>query len=254
MSTINEHDERYAGGQKEMKVTPVLVTRGDVDLSEILKSIRSACMPNCDGDRFKNHDLIEFVNLLIWDNSKLLNLGPFGQYVAATTNPDCADLVYFQDDDCVTDPAQIVAQWEPGKIVCNMSAEYRANYEDKPDKLMGFGSCFERSLIKPTFDRLQKGATLMDCGASRGDLQALIWREPSRIFTALNRDRIKLVDVPFKHLSWATADDRLYKQPDHNMMAAQARSLVAWIEGQERAEALGFKPGPSPAKKRMGII
>ena len=39
------------------------------------------------------------------------------------------------------------------------------------------------------------------------------------------------------------------KQPDHNMMVAQARSLVAWIEGQERAEALGFKPGPSPAKK-----
>jgi hypothetical protein len=36
-----------------------------------------------------------------------------------------------------------------------MSAEYRANYEDKPDKLMGFGSCFERSLIKPTFDRLE---------------------------------------------------------------------------------------------------
>lgn len=179
----------------------ILVTRGDVDLTEIRQACRSA---------------------LVWDNSKtFFDVGPFGQYLKA--QEACDDVVFFVDDDCVVDPAPIVAAWEWGRIVCNMPAEFRAAYENQPDKLMGFGSCFERSLIRPTFERYFR----------HFPIDPVLLREPNRIFTGLNQDRIKLVDVPKRDLPWATAPNRLYRQPDHLMMAAVARERVKLILARE---------------------
>jgi len=59
------------------------------------------------------------------------------------------------------------------------------------------------------------------------------YREPGRIFTALNQDRIKVVDVPVRHLPWATGDDRLYKQPVHMEMARVGRQrAMAVLEAE----------------------
>jgi len=189
----------------------VIVTRGDVDLLEIL-----ATMPILLGWHTR-----------IWDNSEQIDFGPFGQFLGAMPRPKSAgrhsmrtsELVYFQDDDCVTDPTAIAAEHEPGRIVCNMPQEFRANYEHQPDKLMGFGSCFERSLIRPTFEHYLRCFPI----------DPVLLREPGRIFTGLNQDRIKLVDVPKRDLPWATAPNRLYRQADHQWYAEEARRRVRFI-------------------------
>ena len=192
----------------------VLVTRGDVELTKIVDSLHHA---------IRHAQLLETPSVVLWDNSCHLDFGPFGQYIAATREL-FTELLYFQDDDCITDPAQIIAAWEPGKIVCNMPAEFRANYENQPDKLMGFGSCFERSLIRPTFERYFRHFAI----------DPVLLREPNRIFTGLNQDRIKLVDVPKRDLPWATAPNRLYRQPDHLEMAEEARRRVRVILEREK--------------------
>ena len=176
------------------QICAVLVTRGDVDLQPIVDT------------------LLNFKRVRTWDNSIYLNMGPFGQFLMASMMFD-SEVLYFQDDDCTTDPEAIVAAWEPGKVVCNMGTKgHRKNYEDRLDKLMGFGSCFERSLIKPTFGRYW----------SKFPIDRVTWREPGRIFTAMNHDRIKVVEVSAEDLPWATAGDRLYKQPDHLEMRDEA--------------------------------
>ena len=144
-------------------------------------------------------------------------------------------VVYFQDDDCVTSPAEIVAQWEPGKIVCNMpvSLGHRANYENQLDKLVGFGAVCERSLIKETFERYWKYFPIDE----------LCLRECDRIFTGLNSERIKLVDVPVRHLPWATGEDRLYRQADHMSNTRLARERVKLVLEAE-AVASGEVSGP----------
>lgn len=187
-----------------MNCTAVLVTRGDVDLLPVLRSIPDS-LPGS-----------------IWNNAeKPRDEGPYGQFVegqAATTK-----LVYFQDDDCVTEPAAIIAQWEPGKIVCNIPDAHWAHYRDAPDVLMGFGSCFEQSLILETFLRY----------VEHFPMDEVLKREPGRIFTALNRQRIKRVNVPVTNLPWADAPNRLYRQQDHIAMRDEVRRRCAVVLERE---------------------
>jgi hypothetical protein len=198
-----------------MRCTAILVTRGNVPLDEIVTSCQ-------DQETFRNG--------VIWDNSKHLNFNVFGRYVAATQMQNLP-VIYFQDDDCVTDPAAIVKQWEPGKIVCNMpiALGHRANYENQLDKLMGFGSVCERSLIKETFERYWKYFPI----------DQVCLREADRIFTGLNAERIKLVDVPVRNLEWATAPDRLYREPGHQGFLGLARERVRAVLFYESG---GLKP------------
>ena len=201
-----------------MRCTAVLVTKGNVSLHEVEASFAGNPSP---------FDLYQ-----CWDNSTHLDFNVFGRYVAATKHypwETRQELIYFQDDDCVTSPAEIVKLWEPGKIVCNMpvSLGHRANYENQLDKLIGFGSVCERSLIKETFERYWKYFPI----------DQVCLREADRIFTGLNSERIKLVDVPVRHLEWATAPDRLYRQPDHAMMTYQARQRVISVLAYEAGTA-----------------
>ena len=176
------------------QVDAVLVTKGDVDLQPI------------------KNTLVSFKKIIICDNSKMLNMGPFGQFLLASM-AYVSDVVYFQDDDCLTNPETIIQAWEPGKIVCNMGQQgHAANYINRIDKLMGFGSCFERSLIKPTFERYWR----------KYPIDRVTWREPGRIFTAMNHDKLKVVEVAFRNLPWAEGYDRLYRQPEHVEMGREA--------------------------------
>lgn len=211
-----------------MRCTAVLVTKGNVPLDEIKESI-----------------WIEDWLIFTWDNSKHLDFSVFGRFLQASQVEFPRDqtdtLVYFQDDDCVTSPAEIVAQWEPGKIVCNMPVAlgHRANYENHLDKLMGFGSVCERSLIKETFERYWK----------HFPIDAVCLREADRIFTGLNSERIKLVDVPVRHLEWATAPDRLYRQPDHEKMTREARFKVHTVLMLEAERRIWQNAPPLPPAK-----
>jgi len=192
-------------------VTALIVTRGNI--------------PDGIGQIFKT--LEDLDEIKVWDNSKsTIDFKPFGLYVAAGFAVH--DLIYVQDDDVlVSNPKAIIAAWHPGRIVCNMGKDYQEQYTNKPDKLMGFGCVFEKALIRPTFERYLKYFPL----------DKVTLREPNRIFTALNSDKIDLVDVPITHMPYASDSDRLWKQPDHGAMRDSSYRRVEIVLSEEKLAA-----------------
>lgn len=191
-----------------MLVNAVLVTHRHVDLQPIRNTLRKFGIP------------------IVWDNELGPNMGPFGRFLGAGQVAK-GDAVYTQDDDCTTDPDEIVSKWKPGTILCNMgTGQHGVNYTDKLDKLMGFGCVFERSLIKPTFDRYFKVFPFDD----------LLLREAGRIFTALNHTILEVCHVPVSNLPWAEAPDRLYHQPNHTSWHDEVISRCRYILGREKRD------------------
>lgn len=177
-------------------VTGVVVTRGDVLLADIIARLT---------DAFGEH-------VIVWDNSRGMDLRPFGQFVAALHAR--TEWIFFQDDDCLVDAAAIAAKRQPGKIVCNMPAAHQANYVGEVDRLMGFGSVFERSRIIPTFGKYFRFFPPDE----------LLLREPGRLFTGLNE--CEVVDLGVEHLPWADAPNRLWRQPEHTKTRDEMRERV----------------------------
>lgn len=176
-------------------ITAVIVTRGNVDLKPIENSLYST----------------KFDSVHIYDNSQLINFRVLSRYLLGQIFG--TEYIYVQDDDCIVDLEHYPwDQVSPSHILCNMPAVYRPNYPGSI-QLVGFGSIFHRSLIRPTFERYLKHYSLDD----------ITLLEADRIFTGLNPT--KLVDVPIIHLPHATSLDCLYRQPDHmtRLVTAQYR-------------------------------
>lgn len=204
-----------------MNVSAIIVTRGDVDLAPVLRS------------------LPEEWEIVIWDNSGHLTIIPSGAAEADHEVPDVADLavygryaaiqyasheiIYVQDDDCiVSDPEAIVVKLletyqiyvDPvahptlaSHVVCNMPQEFRHSfYEDHA--LVGFGAVFHRDAPARAFDR-------PEFEVMRVSYPTGYWFERTCdiVFTALT-PRV-LVDVPVEHLPHAYNDDRMYRQESH---------------------------------------
>lgn len=182
-----------------MKVSAVIPTRGDVDLSSILESLSW-----CD-------------EVLVWDNSKRQNLSVYGRYamIAEARN----EVILTQDDDCViSDPTFVVEQWAAvlantpdyrnggSFLVANMPSEFLPYYSDSC--LVGFGACFHRDLPAQAFERFGRGS-------SGWCIPGPDWlnRTCDVVFTALT-PRV-LVDVPKTNLPWATGEERMYRQERH---------------------------------------
>ncbi len=167
------------------KVSACLVTRGDVDMTDILASIAEA------GIR----------DVQIWNNAIAGNVRVYGRYLAIerATYP----VVYVQDDDCVL-PAEsiaaLIAAYEPGKIVANMPEEHRSKYSDSC--LIGFGAVFDKGLPAAAFERMNPTCY-----------------RPDVVFTALTP--MVWLDVPFTHLPWAFGGDRMYRQREHTQQRTQ---------------------------------
>jgi hypothetical protein len=177
-----------------VNVSAVIVTRGDVDLSPVLDSLPRDWQK------------------VVWDNSQRQDCSVFGRYAAI---PECEhELIYVQDDDCVlADPAALVEAWavpswgRSDYIACNMPPQFREHYSDSA--LVGFGAVFTRSLPARAFNRFYRAA-------GNGDISyglASFKRECDTVFTTL-MPRI-LVDLPYTDLPWASAPNRLWKQPEH---------------------------------------
>ncbi len=168
-----------------MNVTACLVTRGNVDMLPIAESIIAAGI----------------TDVVSYDNSVGENHGVYGRYVLI--EDAAGDVVYVQDDDCLLPPESIIRlleAYEPGRIVANMSADFRANYTDSC--LVGFGAVFDRDLPARAFERFR--------GAGRPwDFR----NRPDVIFTALTP--FTLVDVPVEILPYAYGRDRMYRQRGH---------------------------------------
>jgi len=139
-----------------MKISAVIVTRGDVDLTKPLK-------PLLDSD--------VLLDLIVWDNAAGVvhryakkndpfkgvvghtfgDRGAFGRYAAIEYA--WGDVIYFQDDDCVvqsSDLDRLVEAYEPGVLTALMPPS-RTDYTDTV--LIGWGSIFDRDLPEKAFYR-----------------------------------------------------------------------------------------------------
>lgn len=171
------------------EVTACLVTRGDVDLSEII-------------------DSLPFERVIVYDNSRESDNGVFGRYIAVSRAESRA--CFIQDDDCVLAPdtfTALRAAYQPGHIVANMPERFREHYPDSC--LVGFGAIIDRELPALAIARFGSYWYAYDGSGMPENFH----RECDGIVTALT-PRI-LVDEPYRDLPWASAPSRLWKQPEH---------------------------------------
>jgi hypothetical protein len=207
-----------------MNVSAVIVTRGDVDLSEILDSFPDEWERVVwDNGRGECRRSKRFSFTATWSSSELgqplADLSVYGRYSALSTPGLCdGDVIMVQDDDCVLPRESLealVAAYQPGQLVANMPERFRPHYPDSA--LVGFGAIFDRDLPKQAFDRFlfTHAKILYDDGVQRFN------RTCDVIFTSLT-PRI-LLDLPYRDLPWATDETRMYRQPDH--VGERARML-----------------------------
>ena len=172
-----------------MRIAACLVTRGNVPMDDIITS------------------LPEEWEVVVWDNSKRDDLGVYGRYAAITLTD--ADIIYVQDDDAVLDTDDLRAfvgqVGMPDIIYANMPERFRPHYPDSC--LVGFGAVFHRDLPATLFQRVPPGVPNFN-------LTCDVY------FTTLAKRW--LFDIPYRDQPWASDDDRMWKQPEHVPMRAEA--------------------------------
>lgn len=166
-------------------VSAVIVTRGDVDLTPVI-------------------DSIPYAEIVIWDNSRREDLKTFGRYAAIeeTTRP----VIFFVDDDIrFTGHDELMAEYEPGVILANMSPGW-VNGRDLHDSVfVGAGALLDRDVPARAF-------TKYDTLFPRDEVfylypEAMV-SIPSRI------KRVNLCRDPYMEvLAWGYAENRMVKQP-----------------------------------------
>lgn len=184
-----------------MNVSAVIVTRGDVPLGPVI-------------------DSLPFDDIVIWDNSVLPDVKVLGRYLGMFRAKH--NLIYVQDDDVrVSDPQRIADCWlaesllplgpfddndspaaRTDHLVANMPPEFRHDFYTE-HALVGFGAVFSRVSAWDALNRWLR--TFPD--------QEDILRCCDIAVTAL-LPRV-LVDVPKENLPWSEADNRMYKQEQH---------------------------------------
>lgn len=108
-------------------VSVVIPTRGDVDLTPILQT------------------LTDFDEVIVWDNSKEHDLGIFGRYQAIRRARNT--IIATQDDDLiVTCWPEILAAYEPGRLVVNYPEPWDIPWCSR-------GGIFDSDLPGQAFDR-----------------------------------------------------------------------------------------------------
>ena len=170
-----------------MRASAVIVTRGNrqEDVAEVLGSLRS------------------FDEVIVWDNSRACkDVKVFGRYAGALLARN--EIVYVQDDDCVTSPDAIVGAFLPARLVCNVPMDRRREYAGTGVTLMGWGSVFGKSKLS-AFRRYLDVYPHDD----------LFERECDRVFSYLHQASVTLVDVPMLHLDAAHGIDRMGREPRH---------------------------------------
>lgn len=170
-----------------MKISAVIVTRGNVDMGP--------CLRNIDADEI----IIRRGRQGIWERYEAAMSAHF-------------DVIYTQDDDCVVDAAGVVGAYSPGVVTCNMPPWKRSEYPDGI-ALVGWGAVFDRQSFA-AFERYQDH--FMPDG--------IFHREADRVFTGLNK--LNLVNVPFEHLPWAHGKDRMGTEPQHGAALQEIRRRI----------------------------
>lgn len=205
-------------------VSAVLVTRGDQPLAPVVATFTPDLFDEV--IVFNNHpaahhaaDLVADTEAaahvpVVWANVGAVDLRVYGRYAAMRCVPGGA-VAYVQDDDATLPHASlaaIVAAYQPGVLVANMPAPFRAHYTDSC--LIGFGAIFDANLPALAFDRFLPVVTAAaeNEPEERGFAAAFL-RCCDVVFTALTP--ATWVDVPYSNLPYATGEDRMYRQPEH---------------------------------------
>lgn len=199
-----------------MKISAVVVTRGG--------------HYRLDADMMAS--LAPFDEVLIWDNSwAAKDVKVYGRFACAMLARN--ERVYVQDDDCVVDAAKVATSALPGKVVCNMPMDRRAEYAGTGVSLIGWGTVFDRSLVAPSFAAYLAQYPQDD----------LFERECDRLFTYVNRRRVVLIDAGLRHLPNAHGADRMGREARHRAdmeeMRRRARNLDEALA--PRREELGIE-------------
>lgn len=186
------------------EISAVLLTKGDRDISPVLESLKG------------------FDELIIWDNSKREDFKVMGRYLGAAGARN--ETVYVQDDDCIVDAVSLISLYSPGQILVNMPADRRNEYLGTGISLIGWGCIFPRDAISTMFPYVAKWGC-----------DELFYRECDRVFTYLNQDRIRHVEVPFRQLPYAFGDDRMGKEARHREDFMEIRRRLASLETARRS-------------------
>lgn len=126
------------------------------------------------------------------------------------------DLIYYNDDDCITSVEKLTAQSNPEMINVAMKSEHFEAYKSLRMTMgLGWGSIFPKSVLV-ALDRYRR---------VYGE-DELFKRDTEKILTELVFPQNRLV-LPIEDLPSAMAMDRLWRQPNHwdNMRIIQERCL-----------------------------
>lgn len=107
------------------------------------------------------------------------------------------DVIYTQDDDCLSDMRPLIDNYDPLRITNVMTRQHLKAYPGE-ETLLGFGALFHGSLLS-ALDGWEE--------------DALLRREADRVFATLNPHFSVIQEV--EHLPWAFAENRWYRQPEH---------------------------------------
>lgn len=201
-----------------VNVSACLVTRGDVDLDQIIATIKLAGISD----------------IVVWDNSERENLSVYGRYAAIDEAKH--EVIYVQDDDCLHRPEGIIEicqSLEAGKIVCNMPANFRHSFYQE-HALVGFGAAFLRYAPEQAFQHftnkwLFNHADEFSSLEEHAQFTSFFRRTCDIVFTGLTP--YSMVDVLYEDMPWASADNRMWRQPTHREERGRMLSLIREIRG-----------------------
>jgi hypothetical protein len=166
-------------------VTAVIVTRGDVDLTPIIGTLP--------------------YRTVVFDNSEWgADLKCYGRYAGAVLMAEPEQVIYFQDDDLIfSKHEELLAAYEPGKIVANMPSPWNElnGYAARDQVLVGAGSLCDNHLWAAAFDRYLSAYLFDDLFLTYCD-QVFGMLAPS-----------KRLDLGYQILPYAAGPDRIYTQP-----------------------------------------
>ena len=191
------------GRLRSRDVTAIVVTRGNVDLDPIMETLQV------------------YDQTIVWNNSERPHdYKVFGRYAAIPEawNP----VIYWQDDDIIfTAHDELLAAYQPGKIVANMDQAWvdGAGYGDFL-AMVGAGSLCDAHLPAQTFARYLKAGYEFDDD---------VLLEADFLFGTMTP--FTRVDLGYQVRDFADDPDRLYLQPGQterkHRIIGRGRELVA---------------------------
>lgn len=224
-----------------MNVSAVLVTRGDVLLQPILKSLPPEWEVVIWNNGLRRVAVPPQGSLNVYDDKWMKpidDLVVYGRYAAI--KHASGDLIYVQDDDCVLkNPANVVAAYEQGMVSCNIPYAFRDGSVDSV--MVGFGACFHRDAPARAFRKFWRPIPPSDLPWDYGwrphphDAQSTdpFLRACDVVFTTLTPT--KIIHEPLELLDYSYADNRMWRQPGHNEERRRIQEIATEVMTSQAA-------------------